>query len=183
MNTAPIEIRVLTPDDAAPFQEVRLEGLQHHPDAFTSTYERESTQPLSFFADRLMAATVFGAFRGAELIGVAGFARQPAAKHAHKGILWGMYVRPTARQSGLGQKLIEAVLDHAHTQVEQIQLVVVGDNHPARRLYVRLGFEEYGFEKQATKYQGHYHDDVLMAKMLMPDPDQTSGVPSGGANP
>src|SRR5258708_25789371 len=135
MNTAPIEIRVLTPDDAAPFQEVRLEGLQHHPDAFTSTYERESTQPLSFFAERLMAATVFGAFRGAELIGVAGFARQPAAKHAHKGILWGMYVRPTARQSGLGQKLIEAARDHAHPHRNPNQLLGVRGQSPPPRPY------------------------------------------------
>jgi RimJ/RimL family protein N-acetyltransferase len=177
MTDDPVAIRVLTPDDAALYREVRLEALQHHPDAFTSTYERESTQPLSFFAERIATSTVFGAFRGDTLVGVAGFARQPG-KHAHKGTLWGMYVRPAARQSGFGQRLIEAVLDLARREVEQIQLVVVADNQPARRLYARLGFEEYGYEKQATKYHGAYHDDVLMAMMLVSDfdtPDASSG--------
>ena len=169
MSGGVIEIRILTPDDAAIYRAVRLEGLQNHPDAFTSTFERESEQPLSFFADRLATSTVFGAFRDGELIGVAGFARQPG-KHAHKGTLWGMYVRPAARQSGLGQKLVETVIDCARTQVEQIQLVVVANNYPARRLYTRLGFEEYGLERHATKYRGQYHDDVLMVNMLA-DPD------------
>jgi RimJ/RimL family protein N-acetyltransferase len=182
MPDEPTAIRVLTPDDAALFREIRLEGLQNHPDAFTSTYARESPRPLSFFADRLAYSTVFGAFRDGELIGVAGFARQPAAKHAHKATLWGMYVRPAARQTGLGERLIEAVLDYARTQVEQLQLVVVADNHPARRLYTRLGFKEYGYEKQATKYHGRYHDDVLMAKMLMPTTDAV-GPSSGDVNP
>jgi RimJ/RimL family protein N-acetyltransferase len=175
-----VAIRVLTADDAALYREVRLEGLQNHPEAFTSTYERESAQPLSFFADRIVSSTVFGGFRGEMLVGVAGFARQPG-KHAHKGTLWGMYVRLAARQSGLGQRLIEAVLNLARSQVEQIQLVVVADNQPARRLYARLGFEEYGYEKQATKYHGAYHDDVLMAKMLTSDSD-TSEASSGDAS-
>ena len=63
MSRGVIEIRILTPDDAAIYRAVRLEGLQNHPDAFTSTFERESEQPLSFFADRLATSTVFGAFR------------------------------------------------------------------------------------------------------------------------
>jgi ribosomal protein S18 acetylase RimI-like enzyme len=166
VNSDAIEVRRLAPAEAALFREIRLEGLQQEPDAFTSTYEDESTQPLSYFADRLANAAVFGAFRGAELLGVAGFYVQPGAKHAHKGTLWGMYVRPAARRGGVGRRLVEAVLEHARTRVELIQLVVVSENDGARQLYARLGFAEYGVEKRAAKYRGRYHDDVLMAQML-----------------
>src|SRR5215472_1474393 len=48
---AAIELRALSAGDAAAFREIRLEGLLQDPDAFGSTHESESTQPLSFFAD------------------------------------------------------------------------------------------------------------------------------------
>jgi RimJ/RimL family protein N-acetyltransferase len=163
---AGIELRRLAPADAAVFREIRLEGLQHDPDAFSSTFEEERAQPLSFFEQWLGTSAVFGAFRGAELLGVAGFRVQPGPKHGHKGLLWGMYVRPAARQTGIGRRLVEAVIAHARGEVELLQLSVISDNRPARRLYASLGFEEYGIERRAAKYRGEYHDDVLMAKTL-----------------
>ena len=183
MAAAPIELRRLTPADASLFREIRLEGLKHNPAAFSSTFEAESAQPLSFFAERLGASAVFGAFAGPELLGVAGFRVQSGPKHGHKGLLWGMYVRPSARQSGVGRKLVEAVFEHARSTVELIQLVVISDNQPARRLYASLGFEEYGIEPRAAKYRGRYHDDVLMAKMLVLESGADIDAQGGGASP
>jgi RimJ/RimL family protein N-acetyltransferase len=48
--------------------------------------------------------------------------------------------------------------------VELLQLAVVSDNEPARRLYARLGFVEYGIEKKSLKQGGRYTDEVLMVK-------------------
>ena len=78
-----------------------------------------------------------------------------------------MYVRPAARKAGVGRRLGEAVCNLAHQQVELIQLTVVRDNEQARRLYARLGFLEYGVEKNALKQDGRYYDEVLMAKDLL----------------
>jgi GNAT superfamily N-acetyltransferase len=108
-----IELRRLSPEDAALFREIRLEGLQRDPDAFNGTIEIESAQPLDFFAERIGRSIVLGAFRGSELLGVAGFAVQPGPKHAHKGLLWGMYVRPAARQIGIARRLVEAIIEEA----------------------------------------------------------------------
>jgi RimJ/RimL family protein N-acetyltransferase len=177
---AGIELRRLAPADAAAFREIRLEGLQHDPDAFSSTFEDERAQPLSFFEQRLIDSAVFGAFRGPELLGVAGFRVQPGPKHGHKGLLWGMYVRPAARQTGIGRRLVEAVIAHARGEVELLQLSVISDNRPARRLYASLGFEEYGIERRAAKYRGEYHDDVLMAKALA-DLGENAAAHSEGA--
>ena len=179
MSEPAITIRRLSPEDAALFREIRLEGLRRDPDAFTSTFEDESAKPPAFFAGRLAASSVFGAFRGAELLGVAGFYVQPGPKHGHKGTLWGMYVRPQARGAGVGGRLVGAVIEHARTRVELLQLTVISDNLAARRLYERLGFAAYGLEKRAAKYRGIYHDDVLMAKMLVPDTEPGSGPPGG----
>jgi ribosomal protein S18 acetylase RimI-like enzyme len=175
-----IAIRLLSPEDAALFRDIRLEGLRRDPDAFTSTFEEESGKELAFFAERLAASAVFAAFRGAELLGVAGFYVQRGPKHGHKGMLWGMYVRPQARGSGIAGRLVEAVVEHARLHVELIQLTVVSDNMAARRLYERFGFVEYGLEKRAAKYRGRYHDDLLIAKMLAaPDGAPGTDPPSG----
>ena len=174
MSADHIEIRRLTQGDAgdvALYRDIRLEALSDTPEAFGSTFEAENAQPATWFADRLGNTTVLGAFRGPELTGIAGFAVQQGQKRAHKGLLWGMYVRPGARASGVGQRLIEAILDVARRHVELIQLTVVQDNLRARRLYARLGFVDYGLERNALKQDGRYYDEVLMAKDLLRETD------------
>jgi RimJ/RimL family protein N-acetyltransferase len=83
-----------------------------------------------------------------------------------------MYVRPDARNAGVGRQLVEALIDHARDHVEVIQLSLVSGNERARRLYASLGFVEYGIEKKSLKQDGHYYDEILMALDLMSDPDQ-----------
>ncbi|MCK1542014.1 GNAT family N-acetyltransferase [Bradyrhizobium sp. 179] len=134
-----IEIRRLAREDAALYREIRLEALQANPEAFGSTFEVEDAQPLSLFSDRLGSSTVLGAGE-TELVGIAGFAVQQGQKEAHKGALWGMYVRPAARNAKVGRRLVEAVCNHARQQVELVQLSVVVENEQARSLYTRLGF-------------------------------------------
>jgi len=162
-----LQVRRLLPREASLYRDIRLEALQQDPAAFGSTFEDEAAEPLAFFADRLRGSAVFGAFRGEELLGLAGFRIQPGTKNAHKGQLWGMYVRPQARAAGIGRRLVEAVIEHARPLVELIQLTVVSDNDGARRLYQRLGFAAYGIERHAMKHRGRYYDDVLMAKPLV----------------
>jgi ribosomal protein S18 acetylase RimI-like enzyme len=169
VSAAPIELRRLGAEDAAAYREIRLEALADSPHAFSSTLESEQGEPLDRFAARLADDFVLGAFSGPRLIGVAGFYVQSKPKHRHKGMLWGMYVRPDHRAAGIGRKLVEAIIEHARQHVELLQLFVVSDNAPARGLYASLGFVEYGIERHATKYHGQYHDDVLMALPLMPD--------------
>ena len=167
-----MEIRRLASADAAAYRELRLAALRDSPEAFGSTFERESAQPLAWFRDRLGRGPVFGAFRSSELVGTAGFVGREGEKEKHKGLLWGMYVRPDARNAGIGRQLIEAVIEYARRHVELIQLSVVSGNHQARRLYAGLGFVEYGVEKNSLKHRGHYYDEILMALDLIGEPDR-----------
>jgi ribosomal protein S18 acetylase RimI-like enzyme len=159
-------IRRLTPSDAGVFRSVRLEALQNAPEAFGSTFEKESAEPEQYFVDRLARNVVFGGFFDQSLVGVAGFYKQEGTKMNHKGVLWGMYVKPEARGSGVAAALVEALLEHASKEVEQVQLTVVVNNLRARRFYERMGFVEYGLEKESLKYRGAYFDEALMVKFL-----------------
>jgi RimJ/RimL family protein N-acetyltransferase len=169
VDAAQIQIRRLAPADAALYRDIRLEGLRCNPEAFGSTFEAENAHSLSFFADRIGGSTTFGAFYGSELVGIAGLLIREGQKEAHKGLLVGMYVRPSARRAGVGRRLVETIVEAACQRVELIQLAVVSDNEAARRLYASLSFLEYGLEKKALKYDGRYYDEVLMAKDLKAD--------------
>jgi ribosomal protein S18 acetylase RimI-like enzyme len=171
---AHLQIRRLALADAAIYRDIRLEALTRNPEAFGSTLEMENAQPLAWFAERLGGSDVLAAFAGAELLGIAGFFIQQGQKQAHKGVLWGMYVRPSARRAGVGRRLCEAIIDLARQRVELIQLTVASDNKQAWQLYASLGFLEYGLEKNALKQDGKYYDEVLMAKDLLAHAKQIS---------
>ena len=169
-NIPGLQIRRLEVSDAALYRDIRLEALQKTPEAFGSTFERESAEPLSWFEARLRLADIFGAFLDGKLAGIAGYSAQENLKQAHKGLLWGMYIRAEARNMGLGKMLVAAVLDHARGRVELVQLSVVSENESARKLYRAMGFVEYGYEKNALKQSGRYYDEVLMVNFLDESP-------------
>jgi ribosomal protein S18 acetylase RimI-like enzyme len=167
MSLSEIQVRQLTPADAASFRELRLEGLRLNPEAFGSTYDFEKDQPLERYAGWLTNSTVFGAYQNSHLIGTASFTQQSGLKDSHKGLLRAMYVRPTHRRSGAGRQLVQAIIDHARPKVEQLQLTVVSTNQPALRLYQSLGFHQYGLEKNALKHNNQYADEILMSLDLL----------------
>lgn len=160
-------IRPLAADDAAIFRDIRLEGLRTSPAQFRTNLAEEQDHALDWFRARLVNATVFGAFRDGELVGVGGFAVQPGQQMAHKGLLWGMYVRGSARGMGIGRALVQRVLDHAQGKVEQMVLTLVDGNTAAQNLYAALGFVTYAVEPDALKRDGRLFNEVLMMRKLV----------------
>jgi len=156
----------LGPDDAAAYRALRLEGLRRHPEAFGASWEDEAGRPLDWFSDRLAQNATFGGFADATLLGAAGLRVPEAAKARHKGVLWGMYVRPEARGTGLAASLVAAVIGHARGVVEEVRLSVTATNLTAVGLYARAGFVEYGLERRALKVDSRYHDELLMSLVL-----------------
>ena len=160
-------IRRLGPEDAAAYAEIRLEGLRLAPDAFGSDAETEQSWPVDRYADQLTRTAVFGFEEPGGLLGVAGFVALDGLKRRHRGILWGMYVRDAARGRGVGRKLVQAVLDHAASLVEQVHLDVSVGNEAAIALYERCGFRRYGTTPRCMKIDGQYVDAHLMVCVLV----------------
>jgi ribosomal protein S18 acetylase RimI-like enzyme len=103
---------------------------------------------------------MFGAFVDGELVGMAGFARMKPLREQHKGTVWSMYVRASARGHGLGGKLLRTIIEHARTEVEVLNLVVVSTNTAAVALYERHGFQRWGLQPRALKLEeGRYTTD------------------------
>ncbi len=160
------DIRRLGPPDATAFRVLRLEALQQHPDAFGSSWQEEDAQPIDWFQARLAGRVVLGGFVQGVLVGVAGLYVPEGGKERHKAVLWGMYVRPVARGTGLAAALVAEAVARARGMAEEMRLTVVAGNAAALRLYVAAGFVAYGREPRALKVDGRYHDEVLMALPL-----------------
>ncbi|MGF6228512.1 GNAT superfamily N-acetyltransferase [Inquilinus ginsengisoli] len=160
-------IRQLGPADAAAYREIRLEGLERHPEAFGSTYEAEAALSPEEFVRRVVEVPTFAAERDGRLLGLVGLARESGVKRRHRGTLIRMYVRPEARGSGAADALVEAVLDHARSEgLDAVLLAVITEAEPARRLYERHGFKVYGVEPGALRIGDRAYDDELRIRFL-----------------
>ncbi len=160
-------LRRLVPDDAAPFRALRLRGLRESPEAFASSHEEEAPEPLEAVAQRLAPradGAVFGSWHGQQLVGVLGLQQERMRKLAHKAFVWGMYVAPEARRSGVGRALLRHALRHAATElkVRQVTLGVNAANHGAVELYRSEGFEVFGTERGFLLVDGVLHDSHQM---------------------
>lgn len=162
-------IRKLTTDDIDQYYELRLQALQHNPEVFGSTYERE----INYSSERILAHLepidneqfIIGAFDAEQkLIGIVSFRRERSPKMRHKGVVYGMYVLPEIRNQSVGLQLLMHFVRECEMieGLERLNLSVVSTNESAIALYEKVGFEHYGHEKRALKYLGKYYDENLM---------------------
>lgn len=146
---------------------MRVEAIEDSPRAFGISADDEWAMSTAARRQRLEQNYVAGGFLGEELGGIFGFVRFRGAKVAHKGSLWGMYVREQARGSGLADAIMGHILEHARTQVELVMLTVASDNERAHRFYRRWGFVQFGVEPHTMKMaEGDYLDGILMVRHL-----------------
>jgi len=160
-------VRRFRPDEAAAFRAVRLDALTTSPEFFASVLADESERDEAYYAARLAEQPVWGVFDGEAPVGMAGLNVHEGERKRHKATLWGMYVSPAARGSGVAARLIEAVVDHARAEgLQQVLLTCMAVNTRARALYERLGFVQYGLEPRALRIGDEVFDDTLMVRRL-----------------
>ena len=79
----------------------------------------------------------------------------------------GVYVARTARGSGLGRRLLEALCDDAAARgFYKLTSRVFSDNAPSRAVHVAAGFEEVGIQRRHGRLDGHWKDCVLVERLL-----------------
>ena len=168
----PFEVRGFFAHEADLLRQIRLISLEETPQAFATGMEQGRSKPADWWQGWIANNSPFGIFVGNEPRGLVGFFRNGAANMTHRGTLGAMYVAPELRGTGAAAALVQAVLDHAATLVEQVHLSVNADNERAYRFYRRMGFVEYGREPKGLRYAGVDHDVLLMVRMLDRDKEE-----------
>ncbi|MDR3511757.1 MAG: GNAT family N-acetyltransferase [Caulobacteraceae bacterium] len=163
---ATYQIRPVLRAEAPVWRALRAEMLKNHPTAFSSAYEdfvlRTDEEVAARIPEIAGPDTVFGVWLDGALCGSAGFARERDRKLAHKGAMWGVYVRPALRGTGAARALVGTVIDHARAHADVLLAVVNAENLAAKALYHRLGFRTYGIEPRALRWDGRDYDEELL---------------------
>jgi ribosomal protein S18 acetylase RimI-like enzyme len=166
-------IRPLAPSDASAFRALRIRALIDHPEAFGRT--AQEVDSVEVWTERLRVDAgseldcLLGAFESDRLVGIAGCHRERAVKQRHVAHIWGVYVVPEHRRTGLGRRIFAAALDRARTWpgLEQIWLDVTTVNTGARALYASYGFTSIAIKPRSLKVGDRYYDEELMALSLV----------------
>ncbi len=164
------EIRVLKEADAADFWKLRLRGLKEDPEAFGASFGDSVNVSHEDICKRLVDtedAFALGAFNP-NPCGMLGFYRRQGERVRHKGGIWGVYVAPEARGTGLARRLMLEAIERAKKMpdLEEVILTVSTTQGAAMKLYESLGFKEYGHEVRALKQGDIYIDEKMMMLRL-----------------
>ena len=160
-----ISVRRLGVADVPALRELRLESLRLHPECFGADLEAEEAMSVDDMAARMHTGYSFGGFVDDGLSGLVVFVKPKNKKTGHTGDLGAMYVRANARGTGLGDALVEAVIDQAvATGTEQIKLLVNAENPHAIKLYERHGFRPVGKYPNSLRVGGKTYEELIMLR-------------------
>jgi len=148
------------------FLAFRAEGLIANEASFRVTPDDDIALGVESWRQRLAKDYVVAIVTGEQWLGVGGFSRFTGSKLDHKGLIWGMNVAPAARGTGVADRIMESLLEHARQNVRQVQLTLMADNIRAMSLYKRHGFELYATEPAAIRQADQYADEALMWRLV-----------------
>lgn len=154
---SPIDIERLAVDEGLRLRTIRLRALADAPDAFGSTYDEAATPPLGSWTAQLQEIATFVAVVNGEDVGLVRGAHDDLQPDA--AWLISMWVSPEARGQGVGEALIDAVVEWARISGARRVLLDVGDhNQPAIALYARKGFRPNGIIGSLPEPRSHIRE-------------------------
>ena len=137
-----VEITAMGPEDWERVRAVRLAALADAPDAFGTLLEEDAALDGAAWRGRLTPEDrkTWLALRGDEALGLV-----VCAPYEDEAGLFSMWVAPQGRGKGIGDRLVQTVLQWAKAKGYAAVRLGVGDfNEPAIRLYARHGFQPNG---------------------------------------
>jgi GNAT superfamily N-acetyltransferase len=138
-----VTVRVLDEDQWQDYRRLRLAALEADPDAFASSLAEEQEFPEERWRDRIRRSRRLVASRDDVDLGVAsvGDARDEYGVIDQVAELFGMWVRPDARGTGVAWELVTAAAEQARRDGHrQLRLWVSTDNGRAVGFYSSYGF-------------------------------------------
>jgi GNAT superfamily N-acetyltransferase len=176
-----IAVRVLDESEWSLYRAVRLRALAESPDAFTATLAEESDREEQFWRDRMTRSYRLLAGRGSVSQGIVSlgpYEQDPSAAE-----VFGLYVVPDARGTGVSWRLVEAAAALAAQKgYAQLYYWVGTDNARAIGFAKNFGFRTTSYRRPsrgADLEQGE--EEIAMMLSLEPDASSSPNPSSGRA--
>jgi ribosomal protein S18 acetylase RimI-like enzyme len=142
-----VQVRPLGEEDWQEFKAIRLQALAESPDAFAAKVSEEEGYDEDFWKLRLRRSVRLVAERGGERIGVVSLG-QGKREDGSVAEIFGLWVRPDARGSGVATKLVEASANRARQDGRTHVAYWVGtDNGRAVAFASGIGFRPTDFRR------------------------------------
>ncbi|MGI8459494.1 MAG: GNAT family N-acetyltransferase [Propionibacteriaceae bacterium] len=106
-----VTVEALTEDQWSAYRSIRLEALQESPGAFTSSFAEESDHDEPRWRACMLRAQRLLAVRDGRPTGVVSVG--PSRSKDLSADLFGLWVKPTSRNTGVAWRLVEAAGEHA----------------------------------------------------------------------
>lgn len=174
-----ITVRALGEDEWEQYRSVRLSALEESPEAFVASAEDESAFEEDLWRDRMRRSQRLLAEQDGAPVGVAsiGQARQTGERDNDKvAELFGLWVAPPARGTGVATQLVQAGADAAREQGRShLAYWVSTDNGRAVAFASGFGFRPTD-SRRPMRVKGADEDEVEVAMVLPLGEDR--GVPN-----
>lgn len=156
------------PADFDQYYALRLAGLEECPAAFTTDADAWRSASKETIERHLLASEgsempILGASKeDGELVGIVGLSPEQRRSVSHKAGLWGFYVSPPCRKHGIGRALLTEAISLARKlpDLRQLRAVVPTSCPQALSLVEKLGFLQFGLERDARQVNGIFHDQA-----------------------
>jgi ribosomal protein S18 acetylase RimI-like enzyme len=168
-----VTVREVRESDLAQYRDLRLEALKTAPTAFGSDYQESLALPGSVWLERLRGfvnshhRALFVAERDGVLVGMAGVQREAGVKRQHNASIQSVFVRSSARSTGLASTLLAHAMLWAQAMgAERLELRLNTQNSAALRLYTRAGFGIVATLHGALRIGDQRFDEYIMERAL-----------------
>jgi ribosomal protein S18 acetylase RimI-like enzyme len=167
-------VRVLSEADWQEYRAIRLTALQEAPDAFASTYREESQLDEPTWRSAMVRAHRLLALRGTNPVGVVSVG--PVADEEGAADVFGLWVAPEVRNTGVAWQLVEAAAQQAvHDGATRLYYWVSTENGRAVAFATNFGFRVTSQRRTARVSHSEFGDqEVAFALSLASD----AGVPN-----
>jgi GNAT superfamily N-acetyltransferase len=178
---AELTVRVLDETEWSVYRDVRLRALAESPGSFTATLAEEADRDEQFWRDRMTRSRRLLAEQGRVpqgIVSLGPYEQEPSAAE-----VYGLYVVPEARGTGVAWRLVEAAAALATRQAYlQLYYWVGTDNGRAVGFAYNFGFRITDYRRPSRGSDLEPGEEIAMMLPLEPDatlaPNPTSGKPA-----
>ena len=181
-----ITVRVLDVSEWSLYRDLRLRALAESPSSFTATLAEEADRDEQFWRDRMTRSHRLLAERGPTpqgIVSLGPYKEDPSAAE-----VFGLYVVPEARGTGVSWRLVEAAATLAIQQAYlQLYYWVGTDNGRAVGFAQNFGFRVTDYRRPSRSSDPEPGEEIAMMLSLEPDatlaPNPTSRKPATREGP
>lgn len=172
-----ISVRLLDEENWSEYRDVRLRALKESPEAFVASADEEESYPESRWRDRMNRSRRLLAEEEGTVLGVVSVGSHKIEEDG-VGELFGLWVEPARRGSGVARRLLEAAAAQARAdELKQLVYWVGTDNGRAVAFASSFGFRPTDSRRPMEIHGVDDAEDAEELAMVLPL-GNSAGVPT-----